>query len=150
MDASIMIRNAVMDDAAALAGLSDTLGYPASTQEVRERLPEIADSDDDCVLVACTAEGTVVGWIHVFLARRIETDRFAELGGLVVAEDHRGEGIAGKLLAAGEGWAIARGVNRMRVRSRSTRIGAHAFYKDSGYTRIKQQEVYEKALKGTP
>ncbi len=93
MDTSVTIRNAVLDDAAALAGLSGTLGYPASVQDVRERLPAIADCENDCVLVACTADGLVVGWIHVFLAHRIETDRFAELGGLVVAEDHRGEGI---------------------------------------------------------
>jgi GNAT superfamily N-acetyltransferase len=142
-----MIRNAVLDDAAALAGLSHTLGYPSSTQDVRVRLLPIMDSKDQCVLVACAADGTVTGWVHVFLALRIETDEFAELGGLVVAEDQRGQGIAGRLVRAAEHWAVARGVNTMRVRSRSTRTAAHAFYKNLGFTKIKEQGVFEKNLK---
>ena len=143
----ITIRNAVLDDAAALAGLSHTLGYPASTHKVRARLLPIVDSNDNCVLVACAADGTVVGWVHVFLALRIETDEFAELGGLVVAEDQRGQGIASRLMRTAENWTIARGVNRMRVRSRSTRTAAHAFYQNLGFTKMKEQEVFEKNLK---
>jgi GNAT superfamily N-acetyltransferase len=143
----ITIRNAVLDDATALAGLSHTLGYRASILEVRARLLPIKDSNDNCVLVACAADGTVVGLVHVFLALRIESDTFAEVGGLVVAEDQRGQGIASGLMSAAENWAMARGVNRMRVRSRTTRTAAHAFYQDLGYTMTKEQKVFEKTLK---
>ncbi len=142
----ITIRVATPEDAPALAGLSDTLGYPASVQDVQQRLVPIMASPDNRVLVACSAAGAVVAWIHVVIANRIESDTFAEVGGLVVAEDQRGQGIGGRLLKAAEEWAIGRGVGRMRIRSRTTRTAAHAFYGDSGYARIKQQEVFEKRL----
>ncbi len=140
------IRNATPDDAAALADLSRTLGYPSTVQDIRTRLASITGSRDDSVLVACMPDGSVAAWIHVFLARRIESDLFAELGGLVVAEDRRGMGIARALLKAAEAWATARGSTRIRVRSRSSRTGAHTFYRQYGFTRIKEQEVFEKTL----
>ncbi len=140
------IRNAIPDDAPALAALSPTLGYPSSPQDVRERLEPITRSHDDSVLVACMPDGSVAAWVHVFLARRIETDMFAELGGLVVAEDRRGMGIASGLLKAAEEWATARGAARIRVRSRSSRADAHAFYRQRGFTLVKEQHVFEKNL----
>ncbi len=140
------IRNATLEDAAAIADLSCTLGYPSSVQEARERLGPITRSQDDSVLVACMPDGSVAAWIHIFLARRIEADMFAELGGLVVAEDCRGMGIAGTLVKEAEKWATTHGANRIRVRSRSTRTGAHLFYRQQGFTRIKDQEVFEKIL----
>jgi GNAT superfamily N-acetyltransferase len=143
----ITIRDARVEDASSLAGLSRTLGYPASTEEVLARLLPILASENDCALVACVSDGSVVAWVHVFLTHRIETDRFAELGGLVVAEDQRGEGIGASLMAAAEDWAIDHGVNRIRVRSRSTRVIAHSFYQGLGFTRIKEQGVFEKTLK---
>jgi GNAT superfamily N-acetyltransferase len=91
-------------------------------------------------------DGSVAAWVHIFLARRIEADMFAELGGLVVAEDCRGMGIAGTLVKAAEKWATTHGATRIRVRSRSTRTGAHLFYTHQGFTRIKEQEVFEKIL----
>ncbi len=140
------IRNATLDDAAALSELSGTLGYPSSTREVLDRLEPITRSQDDSVLVACMPDGSVVAWAHIFLARRVEADMFAELGGLVVAEDRRRMGIAGALVTAAETWAAARGATRIRVRSRSSRTGAHAFYSKRGFARIKEQEVFEKIL----
>lgn len=139
------IRNAILDDAATLAGLSFILGYAGSTQEVRARLLPIMDSNDHCVLVACVADGTVTGWVHVFLS--LCTDEFAELGGLVVAGNQRGQGIASRLVRVAENWAIARGVKRLRVRSKSTRTAENAFFQDLGFTKIKEQRVFEKNLK---
>jgi GNAT superfamily N-acetyltransferase len=144
--ATVSMRNAVFEDAAALADLSTTLGYPAATKDVQERLLPIMTSEDNCVLVVCTGDGSVVAWVHVFLTLRVESDKFAEIGGLVVAEGQRGQGIGGRLMAAAEHWAIGHGVYRMRVRSRSSRSAAHGFYRDLGFTRIKEQEVFEKTL----
>jgi hypothetical protein len=54
------IRNAHLEDAATLADLSHTLGYPSSTGKVLARLLPILASEDDCVLVAYVADGSVL------------------------------------------------------------------------------------------
>ena len=58
------IRPASAGDCEALASLSLQLGYPASAQEMRERLRRLAASADHAVYVAELA-GRVVAWLHV-------------------------------------------------------------------------------------
>jgi GNAT superfamily N-acetyltransferase len=141
---SPQIRAAKLNDAAAIADLSTELGYPTSAGQSLERLQAVLERDDHAVLVACPADSSVVGWVHVFVAHRIESDAFAELGGFVVAEQHRGGGIGRALLVAAKEWVVARGIAKLRVRSRSGRVEAHAFYERLGFTLSKEQHVYEK------
>ena len=142
----IDIRSATTDDATALAELSTQLGYPTSTLQSEDRLRTILNSDEQVVLVACLTDGSVVGWVHVFLAHRIESDSFAELGGFVVAEQHRRQGIGRYLLMAAEEWVNSCDVERLRVRSRTSRVDAHAFYEKYGFSRTKEQHVFEKPI----
>jgi GNAT superfamily N-acetyltransferase len=142
----ITIRRAAQEDAPALARLSGELGYPSSTEEVSGRLLQILDSSGDALFVASASDGRVVAWVHLFLTLRIESEKFAEVGGLVVEERRRGEGIARSLMEAAESWAMREGARRIRVRSRTTREEAHRFYERLGFTRIKRQEVFEKVL----
>ncbi len=140
-----MIRIARADDAAALAELSTQLGYPMSIRQAQDRWALLAGSESHHVMVE-EEGGEVIGWIHVFVSLRLESDPAAEIGGLVVAEAHRNRGVGGRLVAAAEGWASERGLSRMRVRSRVEREAAHRFYELGGYRRIKRQQVLEKAL----
>lgn len=142
-------REAHTDDAGAIALLCGELGYPTSEAQARNRLASVLGSDRDCALVAVTSDGSVVGWIHIFLASRILSDRFAELGGFVVAADHRGRGIGTKLLAEAESWAVQRGALQFRIRSRSARTDAHRFYERLGFRRTKTQHVFDKSLDDT-
>jgi GNAT superfamily N-acetyltransferase len=98
------------------------------------------------VFVACTA-GKVVGWVHVFLALRVESDQFAELGGFVVSRKYRRSGIGRQLLAAAEEWVVSRGVAKLRVRSRSDRNDARVFYEKLGFSTTKVQNVFDKPMK---
>jgi len=139
------IRIAGVDDASALAALSNRLGYQTSIEQSESRLISVLGSNDHAVFVACV-DSDVVGWVHVFLARRIESDRFAELGGLVVAETHRRRGIGRQLLARAEKWASDRGVAKLRVRSRADRDEARAFYDNLGFSITKTQRVFDKSL----
>lgn len=139
------VRGATLDDATAMARLSGELGYPTSTEEARERLAAILSSAEHLVLVA-RSEGETVGWIHAFAALRVESGRFAEVGGLVVSGRHRGAGIGRRLLAAAEAWAAGEGMEHLRVRSRSTRRDAHRFYERLGFDRTKQQDVFDKHI----
>jgi len=146
---NINIREAHTDDDDAIARLCGELGYPTSAAQARNRLASVLGSDRDCVLVAVAPDGLVVGWIHVFLASRVLSDRFAELGGFVVAADHCGRGIGTKLLAEAESWAVQRGALQFRIRSRSTRTDAHRFYERLGFRRAKTQHVFDKSLDDT-
>ncbi len=143
----IEIRNAVVDDAVQLAELSMQLGYPSLPQQLVTRLKLTLESTENIVLVACLPDGLVVGWIHVFFAHRIESDPFAELGGFIVAEQYRGCGVGRALLATAEDWVNRSGITTLRVRSRSTRSGARAFYKQMGFSLTKEQCIFDKSIR---
>lgn len=83
------IRAAVPADAAALAALSGELGYPATAEQVLERLAAMGSSQTVLVF----DDGEVRGRIEVIEALRLESGRFAEITGLVVTETARGRGV---------------------------------------------------------
>lgn len=141
-----LLRRATLEDSDVLAALSGELGYPTDPAALRSRLGLIDRREDELVLVAERA-GTVVGWVHIFAAVRLESEPFAELGGLVVRTDVRGIGIGHALLASGEVWARDRGFRDLRVRSNVVREHAHAFYEGCGYHSSKTQRVFVKRLR---
>lgn len=140
------LRPAAPNDAAALAGLATELGYPSRSDAVARRLDRLAAHDGNAVLVAVGDGGAVVGWIHVFATFRVESDGFAEIGGLVVREKLRGEGIGRLLVEAAEGWAREAGLGQVRVRSNVVREATHRFYAHLGYDATKRQQVFAKRL----
>jgi GNAT superfamily N-acetyltransferase len=92
------------------------------------------------------ADGTVVGWLHVFASVRLESVATAEIGGLIVDQAQRGKGVGERLVEEAEGWAQRLGLSRIRVRTRATRTEAHRFYAREGYRRTKLQHVLDKEL----
>lgn len=137
----VFIRLALMDDADAVASLSDQLGYTTSPDEMLIRLEKVLNSAADCVFVAI-CNGKVAGWIHGFQAFRVESEPFVEIGGLVIDDHYRGNGL-GKLLAEELcKWSITRNCKTIRVRSNIKRKEAHSFYKKIGFTEIKEQKVF--------
>ena len=142
----IRIRNAIPDDADAIARLSGELGYPTTAADARRRLFDIKTSTNHAVMVAEDESGTVVGWIHVFRSRRLGGEPFAELGGLVVTETQRGHGIGSRLVAEAEDWAAEREIATLRIRTRTTRNDARLFYEDLDFVLTKTQVVFERQL----
>ena len=143
----IEIRPAGPADAPALAALSVQLGYPVTADAMGRRLAAILDTPHDLVLVSCGDRDRPVGWIHVGERRLLEADDYCEILGLVVDGAHRRQGRAGRLVAAAERWARERGHPQITVRSNIVRAESHPFYERAGYTRVKTQHVYRKALK---
>jgi GNAT superfamily N-acetyltransferase len=139
------IRSATFGDALAIARLAGQLGYPTAPGDVATRLEPILADDGQVFLVAEAAEG-VVGWVHVHVTRLVESAPFAELGGFVVDQAHRGQGVGRRLMAAAEEWIRAQGIPKLRVRTRSDRDDAHAFYEAQGYALIKEQRIYDKEI----
>jgi GNAT superfamily N-acetyltransferase len=138
------IRTAFMADAAALADLCGELGYSSTTSQVQERLC-LLDDPERSLLVA-EANGRLAGFIDVHVQRVVETDPYAEVGGLVVTAEYRGEGLGAALLAAAAAWARERGLRVMWIRANLAREGVHEFYPAVGCRRVKDQRVYEYQL----
>jgi GNAT superfamily N-acetyltransferase len=142
---ALSIRPARPTDAAQIAALSDTLGYPVG-EELAGRLERLLARTDQLVLVAEGGAGTVVGWLHGAEQELLESGRRCEILGLVVDEAHRSRGVGRRLVEQVEAWAAARGLERMAVRSNVARVDSHPFYERLGYERTKTQHAYRKRL----
>ncbi len=136
----------MIEDAASVARLATQLGYPSTAAQIERRFHALGESPDARALVAHAADGTVVGWIHVYGTRHLESDPGAEIGGLVVDEAARGQGVGSALMASAEAWAKERGYEVVRVRTNVVRVEAHEFYKSRGYQVIKSQYRLGKRL----
>ena len=135
------IRELRFADTAAVANLCGQLGYPATPEQVVRRLARLLAEPSHAAFVA-VEEGEVAGWLHVFLAPNLESDLFAEIGGLVVADAWRSRRIGARLVAHARAWAAERGVTTLRVRSRTEREAAHRFYRREGFVEAKRQAVF--------
>jgi GNAT superfamily N-acetyltransferase len=146
MELHIVISASVIEDSTAIAQLSRQLGYPTSTDNIRERLATIIEHSENCVFTAMY-DGQVVGWIHAFHTFRIESPAFIEIAGLIVDENIRGRNVGRKLVSSVVSWAKERGVTSLRVRSNVKRQQAHEFYKHIGFSEVKSQKIFSLDIK---
>ena len=135
----------MLSDAAAVAFLAGELGYQASPAEIAERIAALSSSANDGVFVAVLGLAPVA-WIHVAAVTLLESERHAEIRGLVVTAALRVHGIGAQLVAHAETWARAQGLSRIRVRSNAVREQTHRFYERLGYVVKKTQKVFDKTL----
>jgi GNAT superfamily N-acetyltransferase len=141
---NLIIRNAELADAAALAALSAELGYPTTPAEMKSRFDSLYSNPHHGIFVA--ELGIIVGWIQISVIESLESELFAEIRGLVVSEPYRGMGIGTQLAVTAEAWAIKKGCGRVRVRTNKVRVETLAFYKKRGYVWKKTQEVIDKLV----
>lgn len=144
-----LIREARLTDAPELATLTGELGYPASIEEMHQRLPYLLDSSDHLLLVATDEDDRAIGWIHAALRRTLELEPYVQIAGLVVGSAHRGSGIGAGLVTRAEEWAREQGVRRVLVHSNVVRERAHRFYLRAGYALAKTSRVFSKGLTPT-
>jgi GNAT superfamily N-acetyltransferase len=142
----VHVRPARPMDADAIASLCTQLGYSTSHDQAARRLAEILQRPDCAVWVAEDTDGVVVGWVHVALRPSLVADRLAELGGLVVDQEHRGQGIGRALMVRAEDWARERGCGALILKSNVTRKKAHEFYASIGFHVEKTQRAFRKPL----
>jgi GNAT superfamily N-acetyltransferase len=141
----IYIRQIEIEDAEAIARLSGQFGYPSTTEETKDRIIWLSNYPDNCGYVAFY-DTKMVAWIHVFLAVHVESEPFFEIGGLVVDENYRGNGIGKQLVDKVILWCKNKGKYRLRVRCNVKRIRAHEFYKKLGFHDTKESKIFEKYL----
>jgi GNAT superfamily N-acetyltransferase len=110
------------------------------------RFENIHGEQGHIILVAADEKDVAVGWIHGRVVRWLESDPFVDVGGMVVADSSRGQGVGGRLLDEVENWARSLGHRRIRIRSNVVRERAHGFYTRLGYDKVKTSYVFEKTL----
>jgi GNAT superfamily N-acetyltransferase len=137
----IPVRAMQLKDISRIATLSEQLGYLVSIQDLEYRFHEIVKHPNDGLFVAVKNE-EVVGWVHVYPTHLLETEPYAEIGGLVVDQNARRLGVGRALVDAAIGWTRERNLKILRVRSNVARKEAHHFYPGVGFERIKSQHVY--------
>ena len=142
----MVVRPMTARDSRDVASLSNQLGYPSSASDIEKRLGTMTQGADFGAFVAEATDGRVVGWIHVYIVRLVEADAYAEIGGLVVDANSRGQGLGKTLLAACEKWASERGYSTMSVHSNMKRSEAPPFYEGMGYGIVKTQYVFHKGF----
>lgn len=143
----VSVRSVEVGDAAVVAELSVQLGYIAHEGEMRTRIARLlAHPEEQVALVACV-DGVVIGWIEAVVVHHLQSAPHTLIGGLVVKDGARGLGVGRTLCAAVEVWTKHKGLDVVRVTSRSTREAAHRFYLRDGYVLTKSSAVFEKVLR---
>jgi GNAT superfamily N-acetyltransferase len=142
---TVSIRRATLADAPQLAPLAGQLGYASTAEQVAARLREILRDANHIVLVA-EDKGEISGYIEAFPLRTVTCNPRVEIGGLIVDESCRGQGVGRLLMARVEEWACANGYKEARLRSNVVREAAHRFYENLGYRINKTQKSFLKTL----
>ena len=133
------IRLATEADAEGINQVSSYLGYSElSDDKAKDKLFQMCTSTSDEVYV-CEMSGNIVGWLHLFYARRLASDDFYEIGGLVVHPEFRVKGIGRALVAH----VLETHKGKLRVRCNEKRLESHQFYEAIGFVRKKAQCVFE-------
>ena len=143
----LSVRRARLDDAPRLTELSAQLGYEVSQEQLRSQL-EIAQQKPDNIILVAELAGKVVGWVHCYIRHLLTDPVNMELGGLVVDEECRSQGVGAMLVQHAEVWAREMGAQAIFVRSNIKRERAHQFYLRNGYMILKTQYTFHKFLNG--
>lgn len=141
---AVSIRDALPADASRMAALALQLGYEVPPQHIESMLrsPEA----NRAIMVAVVPRAGVVGWVAVAQHETLISSRRAEIEGLVVEDEFRGNRIGALLVEAAEEWARKRGCSTLRLLSNVIRERAHTFYARLGYEILKTEDVFQKNL----
>jgi len=129
----LTIRDAVIDDAEALARLVTDLGYPTTAAQMQARLESIVADADYRTLVASDV-GVLVGFVGLRIGHSYAHDQlYGQIMAFSVAPGRQRQGVGSLLLQAGEAALVARGAETIVVTTANRRADAHAFYEKHGY-----------------
>jgi len=131
---AVLIRDATLDDASALAPLLAVLGYPADPATIRTRLERLlAGGPGDRVLVADVG-GALQGFAALHGTPTLHRPGVVgRVTGLAVSGDRHGRGVGRLLVEAAEAHFRALGAQRMEITSGPAHEPAHDFYRHLGY-----------------
>ena len=111
---------------------------PSVADEFYAVIIERVAKKNGCILLAEDESGKAIGWaaayedeneVYVHADERL----FGYISELYVVGELRGRGIGRALIAACEGWAIARGLKVMMLGALARNTRAQALYRDAGF-----------------
>jgi ribosomal protein S18 acetylase RimI-like enzyme len=130
-----VIRAAELKDAPALAELMCQLGYETTPEQMALRLKSILAEPRYQTFIA-TVDGAVCGMIGMLSYPSYEhDDPSGRIVVLVVSHQARRRGIGRKLVVVAEKEFSRRGITRIAVNTKLTRLEAHKFYEALGFER---------------
>jgi GNAT superfamily N-acetyltransferase len=133
MSGKTSFRIANVNDSAAIADLMGQLGYPSAVLETEHRLARLSALGSERIIVA-ERNGQIVGVVGVHLTPLLHAaGNLGRITALVVAKEHRRQGIGRRLVLEAESWAWNHECSRMELTSGDQRPDAHRFYEDCGY-----------------
>lgn len=109
---------------------------PEAEHEIKEHR-ELVLADPRTRFVVADERGAVVGFAHAQIESNdlaLLPERYGVLVDLLVTEDHRGRGLARKLLDHVDEWLRSRGVTELRARVLESDLVAQGFLKRVGGT----------------
>jgi len=135
-NADVAIRGAEPGDAHQIASLLTQLGYPSTSDQVKERLAYWLPDAMSLILVA-EQNRRLLGCLSLHAIPYFEqTGRWARIESLVVDASARGRGTGRALVAAAEDAARRWDCLAVEVTSLRSRADAHAFYGRMGYADV--------------
>jgi ribosomal protein S18 acetylase RimI-like enzyme len=140
------IRAMVKSDLGQIVPLAAQLGHSATCEELASRFVLVNSNPSAALMVAESREAGIIGFITLHEVSTLLSARRVEIQALVVDRAHRGQGVGQALVAAAEAWTIARGLQHLRLGSRTSRTEAHKFYQRVGFTIDKTWFVFGKTL----
>lgn len=143
----VSIRPMTAGDLPATQELLLQLGYPLSSEELRQCYEAVVGAANHTLMLAEQA-GRVVAFCHVYARPALDKPPEAIVQALVVDLASRGSGMGKTMMTAVETWARDRGFTSVALTSSMTRAEAHAFYEAIGYQRTATSHMFRKYLAG--
>lgn len=146
MEIRIKPLHQIAVDVSALANLVGQLGYPASFEDIKERLAWLKNSTQDFIFFAEDEKANLVGFIHLQISRNLHQPAFLQIVALVVDDKMRGKSVGRHLIEIAENYAKEQKVSLIWLRTGAHRDRAHKFYESLGYIRKTTSYKYIKEL----
>jgi GNAT superfamily N-acetyltransferase len=143
----VKVREAQLKDIKDISNLCSQFGFPADEAAITNRLSLIGKYPNQVLYAAEAKAGRVVGWVHAYEAPSLLSDATVEVGGLIVDQKYRRQGVGRALMTAVEKWTTERGFNEVLLATRIDRVDAQAFYKALGYKFVHTTHFLSKDLK---
>ena len=128
----IIIREATIEDAAAIASLLNQLGYPATESAALEKITVY--KQPTYALFIAEIEKNAVGYIALHYYDTLHWQKpIGRITSFCVDENYRGSGVGIALLKASEDYFTKVGCQKIEVSSNKRREETHQFYLKRGY-----------------
>ena len=130
---TVVVREATLADAPALAPLLGELGYPVDGAALGPRLRRMLGRADQKILIAEGERGPLgLLALHIFPVLAYDRD-LAMIMALVITESAQGLGVGRLLVDRAEAIGKSLGASRLMVTTHNRRAGAHKFYERLGF-----------------